>query len=71
MTREQPPQRTREVIRQGLVQAVLLTGALMLVNRYMRDLALDASLWRSIRFAVPFTMVYSVITFAMHRPRAG
>lgn len=63
------PQSDREVAQQGVLQLVLLTGALLLVNRYVRDLAWDESLWRSLQFAVPFTVVYTAIAVYMQRQR--
>jgi hypothetical protein len=71
MTREQQPQDTGELVRQGVVQLVLLTAALVAVNRHLRDLAWDTALWRSLGFAVPFTLVYTASASYMRRRRDG
>jgi hypothetical protein len=65
------PQTTREAVAQGAVSLVLLSAVLLLINRYLRDLAWAESLWRTVQFAVPFVIVFTALQVLIGRRQRG
>jgi hypothetical protein len=54
---------------QAFLQVTLLTVVLLLINRFVRGLAWDLALFRSVLFAVPFTLIFIGFTALKERWR--